>query len=134
MNTLKILKGEVSERNTLKTPSTGKLVNYSGYLLLGLLLLLWQILQHVITGSDPNIGYIDPNIWLLILLGLIFFLLVAGLCWWLLQKVWVLLGLPALSNMVSQFKTLSLCYQLGFYFASFTLLLLAAIGCLNAIC
>ncbi|WP_084238411.1 hypothetical protein [Pedobacter africanus] len=33
MNTLKILKGEVSERNTLKTPSTGKLVNNSGYLL-----------------------------------------------------------------------------------------------------
>ncbi|WEK21635.1 MAG: hypothetical protein P0Y49_10855 [Candidatus Pedobacter colombiensis] len=121
MNTLKITKYDVSGRN------------YTPYLLFGLCLLLWPLLQWLVMSSDPTIGFIDPNIWLLILLSLISFLMVIGLCWWLLQRFWMRLGLPLLSDMVLQFKKLELWQQLGFYWASFALLLLAAIGVLTAI-
>ena len=120
MNTLKIVKERGPE-------------NYVGYLLIGLLLLMWPLLQQLLTHSDPTVGYIDPNIWLLILLGLICFLIVTGLCWWLLQRFWMSLGLPALGSMVVQFKEIESWKQLGFYWASFGLLLWAAVGVLMAV-
>ncbi|MBB5438152.1 hypothetical protein HDC92_001827 [Pedobacter sp. AK017] len=134
MNTLKIVKDEVSERNLFANrfiKTSGR--SYVGYVLLGLLL-LWPLLQHWLMRSDPTVGYVDPNIWLLVLLSLICFLIVTGLCWWLLQRFWMSLGLPTLGNMVVQFKKMESWRQLGFYFASFCLLLLAAVGCLSAIC
>jgi hypothetical protein len=135
MNTLRIIKEDVSARSIInsKFAKQQQESNYAGYLLFGLLLLLWPLLQHLLMGSDPTVGYIDPNIWLLILLGLICFLLVTGLCWWLLQRFWMRLGLPALGSMVVQFKELTLWQRIGFYWASFGLLLLAAVGVLTAI-
>ncbi|TCC99436.1 hypothetical protein [Pedobacter hiemivivus] len=121
MNILKITKDDVSRRN------------YMPYLLFGLCLLLWPLLQRVIMNWDPMMGVIDPNIWLLILISLICFLIVTGLCWWLLQSFWMALGLPLLTEMVLSFKKLALWQQLGFYWASFALLLLAAVGVLTAI-
>ncbi|WP_316811438.1 hypothetical protein [Pedobacter heparinus] len=134
MNTLKIVKDGVSERNLFANRfiKTGG-HSYAGYLLVGLFLLLWPMLQRWLIGSDPTIGYIDPNIWLLILLSLICFLIVTGLCWWLLQRFWMSLGLPALGNMVVQFKKMESWKQLGFYWASFGLLLWAAVGVLAAV-
>jgi hypothetical protein len=41
--------------------------------------------------------------------------------------------LPTLGYMVSQFKQLLLWQQLGFYWASFALLLWAAVGVLSAV-
>ncbi|WP_090778386.1 hypothetical protein [Pedobacter sp. ok626] len=102
------------------------------YLLLGLLLTLWVALPKLM-GFDETTGYIDPSIWLLILLSLITFLVLVATCWWLLQRFWMALGLPALALMVSQFKFLEVWQQLGFYFACFSLLLLAGVGCLVAI-
>ncbi|TCC99730.1 hypothetical protein [Pedobacter hiemivivus] len=121
MNSLKITKGDVSERN------------YTPYLLFGLLLLIWPFLQRLVINSDATIGFIDPNIWLLILMSLICFLIVTGLSWWLLQSFWMRLGLPLLTEMVLSFKKMELWQQLGFYWASFGLLLLAAVGVLTAI-
>ncbi|TKC59231.1 DUF4175 domain-containing protein [Pedobacter hiemivivus] len=104
----------------------------SNYLLFGLLLLLWLALPKLM-GFDETTGYIDPTIWLLIVLALITFLVLLATCWWLLQRFWMALGLPGLGLMVSQFKFLELWQQLGFYFACFALLLLAGVGCLAAV-
>ncbi|SDJ97640.1 hypothetical protein SAMN04487898_105194 [Pedobacter sp. ok626] len=121
MNTLKISKADVSGRN------------YTPYLLFGGLLLTCPLLQVLIMSWDPMMGFIDPNIWLLILMSLICFLAVTGLSWWLLQRFWTRLGLPLLTEMVLSFKKMELWQQLGFYWASFALLLLAAVGVLTAI-
>lgn len=135
MNTLKLTKDEVSKRGIAK-PDTlfRKPEKYVGYLILGLLILLWPVMRRIINGTDETVGYIDPNIWLLILISLICFMLIIGLCWWVLHQFWMSLGLPALGNMVLQFKELSTWQQLGFYWASLALLFFAALACLVAIC
>lgn len=104
-----------------------------GGLLLGLLLLLWPLMQRLIQFDDVNVGYIEPNVWLLILLSFIAFLMMVGLAWWLLYRYWVSLGLTALRDMVSQFNGLELWQQLGFFYLWFALLLMAGVGCLIAI-
>ena len=103
------------------------------YLLFSLLILLWFAAPKLIQLNDSTAGYIDPSIWLLILLALISFLMLLALCWWLLKQFWRTLGLPALGLMVSQFKFLESWKQLGFYFACFALLLLAGVACLAAV-
>lgn len=116
--------------------SLSQFKNYSsdGYGFFGFLLLVWLILPNIIRQLDRNSGAIDPSIWLLILLGLIAFMMISALCWWLLKKSWGSLNLPALDVMVVQFKHMELWQQLGFYWASFALLLLAGSICLSAIC
>ena len=104
-----------------------------GFLLL-IMVLLWPLGQHLIISTDVTAGYIDPGIWLLVLLSLISFLLIAGLSFWLLQRLWLGLGLPVIEVMVLQFKNLDSWKQLSFYWASFVSLLFAAVGCLIAIC
>jgi len=104
-----------------------------GFLLL-VMVLLWPLGQHLIISTDVTAGYIDPGIWLLVLLSLISFLLIAGLSFWLLQRLWLGLGLPVIEVMVLQFKNLDSWKQLSFYWASFVSLLFAAVGCLIAIC
>jgi hypothetical protein len=104
------------------------------YLVFGSLLFLWLWMPGVIRQFDPTAGGIDPAIWLLIILSLLAFLGMAALCWWLLQRFWQRLGLPQLNFMVSQFKTLALWQQLGFYWVSFAWLLLVGALCLVAIC
>jgi hypothetical protein len=103
-------------------------------LLLLVMVLMWPLGQHLIISADVTAGYIDPGIWLLVLLSLISFLLIAGLSFWLLQRLWLGLGLPVIEVMVLQFKTLDSWKQLSFYWASFVSLLFAAVGCLIAIC
>lgn len=120
--------------NTLKISNASPLLaRYGGYLLLIALLLILPLAQRAITLNDPAIGFIDPNIWLLLLMGFISFMMVIGLCWWLLQGFWMSIGLPGIGGMVSQFKELSAWQQLGFYWASFVCLLWAAVGVIIAI-
>jgi len=103
-------------------------------LLFVVLLLLWSVAPVVLQHFDKTSGSIDQSIWLLVILGMISFLLLVALSWWLLQHFWTMMGLPKLNIMVSQFKTLALWQQLSFLWGSFALLLLAATGCLAAIC
>jgi len=103
-------------------------------LLLVTLIMLWPVAARLISNGDATAGYVDPSIWLLVLMSVICFLALVGLCWWLLDRLWESLELPDLKNLVLQFKNLQLWYQLGFFWASFALLLLAAVGCLTAIC
>ena len=98
------------------------------------LLVLWCFAPGWLRRIDETAGSVDQSIWLLVLLSMISFLLVCTLSWWLLQHFWSVLGLPTIHHMVSQFNSIPLCYQLSFYLASFALLLLAALGCLMAIC
>lgn len=103
-------------------------------LLFILLLLMWFFLPGLLHQIDETAGNVDQSIWLLVVLSLIGFLLICGLCWQLLQHVWMAMELPPIELMVSQFNLLPLWQQLSFYYASFALLLLAALGCMNAIC
>jgi hypothetical protein len=103
-------------------------------LLFGFLLSVWVMVTRWMEINMPLSGSIDPNIWLLILLSMICFLAFTGLCGLLMQRLWHSLALPPLSDLVSQFNALAPWQQLGFYYCSFALLLLSAIGCLNAIC
>jgi len=134
MNTFKLSKHEVAEQNLAGyDTSKPKISNYLVYLLFGLLLLLWPLLQQQLSQADETIGYIDPNIWLLILLSLISFMILTGMSWWLLHQFWTSLGLPELGTMVLQFNNLALWQQLGFYWLAFVSLLLAAVGVLTAV-
>ena len=134
MNTLKITSEEAAVKAFAWIEKrVNRSVNYKPFLLLGLLLLLWPLLQDYIMRGGPTVAYLDPNIWLLVLLSLICFLITIGLCWWLLQQFWTSIGLPSIGDMVLQFKQLSGWQQLGFYWGSFGFLLLAAVGVLIAI-
>jgi len=83
---------------------------------------------------DAQAGFIDQNILLLVVLSVIAFLVLVGLCWWILDRFWRGIGLPGVGLMVLQFRDLELWVQLSFYLGSFALLLFAAVGCLTAIC
>jgi hypothetical protein len=119
--------------DVLKVSALDAKATYKVYLLLLILFSLWLFAQRLIMYADPAIGFVDPNIWLLFLLSMIAFLLVLALCWWILQRFWLAFTLPTLGYMVSQFKQLLLWQQLGFYWASFALLLWAAVGVLSAV-
>jgi hypothetical protein len=99
-----------------------------------LLLVTWFFAPGWLRHIDGTTGSVDQSIWLLIVLGLITFMLVTALCWWLLQRFWLMSGLPPIGTMVLQFNTLQLWQQLGLYLLSFAILLLAALGSLMAIC
>lgn len=103
------------------------------YLVALIMLLLWFTAPKLMMLGDGTMGQIDQSIWLLVLLALISFLLMLGLCWWLLQRFWTVMSLPDLGIMVLQFNSLQLWQQLSFWLASFALLLLAAVGALVAI-
>ena len=107
---------------------------YIGPLIFGILMALWLVMPKMIRFYDQTAGIVDSGIWILILLSLISFMMVSALSWWLLNRFWVSLGLPALGTMVLQFNTLALWQQLGFFWLSFALLLLAAVLCLIGIC
>jgi len=103
-------------------------------LLFLILLFIWCFGPSWIRLLDQTAGSVDQSIWLLILLSMICFLLITALVWWLLQRSWTKLKLPSIGLMVSQFNSLTPWQQLGFYWASFALLLLSALGCLIVLC
>jgi hypothetical protein len=111
-----------------------RLLPLEALLLFGSLLSLWVLGSRWMQNNMPLSGSIDPNIWLLILLSMICFVALTTFCGLLLQRIWQRLGLPAVTILVSQFNTLAPWQQLGFFYCSFALLLLSAIGCLIAIC
>jgi len=119
---------------SLNKPAAPGLEILKVLMLFVVLVLAWPLAQDTILSLDPTSGYVDRSILILVLLALICFLSVIGLCWWLLKRFWIAWGLPEFGGMVLQFNELLLWQQLGFYFASFALLLLAAVGCLAAIC
>lgn len=139
---MKTLKNEVLVSPGLKLsplpkkpdPDDFTIIPMQPALILIFLLLIWCFAPQLLHLLDAQTGVVDQSIWLLIILSLICYLLIAGLCWWLLKKFWEHAGLPSIHIMVSQFYLLSPCQQLSFFLALFALLLLSAIQCLSAIC
>ncbi|WP_276089159.1 hypothetical protein [Pedobacter sp. JY14-1] len=97
------------------------------------LVLLWPLLQRVVQGVDETAGYVDPGIWMLVLLALVCYLGLVGLSLWLVSGLIRFLGLPGLGSMVSRFKKLDVCVQLWFYVVCYALLLLAGVLVLMAV-
>jgi hypothetical protein len=102
-------------------------------LVLIILILSWPLLQMLLISNDQTTGYVDPSIIILIVLSLMCFIGMVGLCGWLFKKAIKSVGLPIIDNMVSQFNTMAIWQQVGFYYASYALLLLAGVGCLAAV-
>lgn len=98
-----------------------------------ILVLMWPMVQQQLFRFDATVGYVDPSIMVLVVISLICFLLVLGLCWWLLQRFLLVFGLPGFGSLVLRFNELKVCVQLGFYFGVYALLLLAGVGCFVAV-
>ncbi len=113
---------------SLKVPVNMPVKKIEPYLMAMVLVMVWFTLQKVMLYNDSTAGQIDQSIWLLVLLAIISFLLMLGLCYWLMQRFWLRMGLPDLGDMVLQFSSLVLWQQLKFALALFALLLSAAIG------
>jgi hypothetical protein len=127
---------KLNDMKILKLMSSNEGFSWRGmdkYLIGIILVLSWITLQRIIQSGDVSVGVIDPSIWLLFLLSLICFVTVTGLSFWMLKRFAVVMGLPAVGKLIVQFNSLELWQQLGFYWASFALLLLAGVGSLSAI-
>jgi hypothetical protein len=98
-----------------------------------ILVLAWPVAQRLVWTVDGTAGYVDPGILILVLIGLICFMVLVGLCVWLMMGFLKFMGLPVLGDMVLRFKEMELWVQLGFYLACFALLLLAGVGTLAAV-
>ncbi len=104
-------------------------------LLLTILALLWPFAQQMVFNSDETAGYIDPGSMVqLLLMSLITFIVIVVLSGWLFKRFLAAQNLPGMGIMVLQFRKLELWQQLGFYWASFALLLLAAAMSVMAVC
>lgn len=102
-------------------------------LLFMVLVLAWPLVQRLVRGMDGTAGYVDPGIWVLVVMGLVCFVGMLALSWWLLQRFWMMMGLPGLRVMVLRFNELDVWMQLGFYWLCYALVLLAGVGCLIAV-
>ncbi|RZK80549.1 MAG: hypothetical protein EOO92_07465 [Pedobacter sp.] len=103
------------------------------YVVMLIMAMVWFTAQRLVQFGDNTAAVIDQSIWMLILLSIISFLMVMGISWWLFNRFLFNMGLPAVGHLVLQFKDLQLWQQLGFYYASFALLVLAGVGALSAI-
>jgi hypothetical protein len=102
-------------------------------LLLMILLLIWSLGPRLLQGLDATAGSVDQSIWLLVVLGLISFLIIINLSWWLFKYSWQQVGFPSIHSIVSLYDLLSPWQQLSLLLGSFALVLLAALGSLNAV-
>ena len=116
------------------TPFKGRsFKSIEGYLLGTILVLTWFTVPRLLRYFDSTVGVVDQSIWMLVVLSLLSFLMVVGMSWYMVSWSWKSLGLPDVRVMVLQFKDLELWVQLGFFFASFALLVLAGVGALSAV-
>ena len=98
-----------------------------------ILVLLWPMVQQLLFRFDVTSGYVDLSILVLVVISLICFLGLIGLCWWLFNRFLLVFELPGFGSLVLRFNELELWVQLGFYFGVYALLLLAGVGCFVAV-
>jgi hypothetical protein len=117
--------------NIYKAPAVGPVAYILGSAIT--FTVLWHLVPKLIYGYNDAAGMLDSSIWVLLLFTVISFLCLTIACGYLLHCFVLQLGLPKIDTMVPQFKTLTLCQQFAFYWASFALLLLAAVLSLIAV-
>ncbi|MBB5441207.1 hypothetical protein HDC92_004914 [Pedobacter sp. AK017] len=100
--------------------------------LMGILLVLWAGVTLFFSSPEMSAG-INQSIPLLVVLGLITYLLLLEMSWWLFNRFLIRMGYPPIDAMVLHFKELQQWQQLSFVWASYALLLLAGTTCLAAI-
>ncbi|TKC06174.1 hypothetical protein [Pedobacter frigoris] len=98
--------------------------------MVGVLLMVLMGMHGWFDDEAGTVAFIVKSTMPLLLMNLTSFMVIVALCWWLLQRAWVAMGLPEFENMVLQFKEMNICRQLGFYFASFVLLVWAVVSLL----
>ena len=98
-----------------------------------ILVLMWPMVQQQLLRFDVTVGYVDPSILVLVVISLICFIGMIGLCWWLFNRFLLVFELPGFGSLVLRFNELELWFQLGFYFGVYALLLLAGVGCFVAV-
>ncbi|MBB6237537.1 hypothetical protein HDC90_002159 [Pedobacter sp. AK013] len=98
-----------------------------------ILILGWLTLPNLLKTFEPTAALLDAGIWQLLLLGILCYMALLQIAWWLLYRFWLGLGLLKLTDMVLQFKQLNSWQQLRFFWASFALLFLAGIACLATV-
>ncbi|MCX2432349.1 hypothetical protein [Pedobacter sp. GR22-10] len=98
-----------------------------------IIIVSWNTLARVLLSVDATTALPDPGIWQLIYLSVLLFTGWLLLAWQLLHYFWHRLGFISFTHLVSHFNTLALWQQLGFYWASFALFLLAGIACVAAV-
>jgi hypothetical protein len=96
------------------------------------LMLLWSIITHVFSSPEFSAG-INQSVPIMIVIGLMTFLILLYLAYWLLERFWQRVGLPGIGSMVLQYKDLKIWQQLGFYWLLFALLLFLGLGCLAVV-
>ncbi|MES2455415.1 MAG: hypothetical protein V4594_07740 [Bacteroidota bacterium] len=96
------------------------------------LMVIWGLVTEY-WASPELIGGINESVPLMVVLGLISFLILLELVWWLLNRFWIRLGLPGLEVLVIYYRRMDVWQQVMFYWASFALLLLAGVGCLTTV-
>lgn len=96
------------------------------------LMLLWAAVTHLMSSPEMSSG-INQSVPIMIVISLITFLVLLYVSWWLLERFWQRVGLPEIGSIVLQYKEMNTWHQLGFYFLSFALLVLIALGCLAAV-
>src|SRR5690606_31986505 len=97
-----------------------------------IILLIWSGPKWIYR-FDPTAALPDFGLGILFFWSLAVFLMILLLCWYLFNKSWARLKLPGIDMMVLHFSQLELWQQFLLYWASFALVLLAAVGCLAAV-
>ncbi|MBB5436913.1 hypothetical protein HDC92_000577 [Pedobacter sp. AK017] len=100
--------------------------------LMGILLVMWATVTLFFSSPEMSAG-INQSIPLLVILGLITYLLLLEMSWWLFNRFLSRMGYPPVEAMVLQFKELQQWQQLSFLWALYALLLLAGAICMAAI-
>ncbi|MES2455598.1 MAG: hypothetical protein V4594_08665 [Bacteroidota bacterium] len=93
---------------------------------------IWGMVTRFWSSPEMTVG-INESVPLMVVLGLISFLILLELVWWLLNRFWLRLGLPGLEVLVIYYRRMEVWQQVMFYWASFALLLLAGVGCLTTV-
>lgn len=102
-------------------------------ILIGFFTLIWRIFPLLLLKVDATAGLVDGAIWQLLLFSILAYLILLAISTAVFSAFIKQAGLPSIQFLVTQFKDLNTWQQLGFYWASFALLVLAGIGTLAAV-
>lgn len=93
---MRILLPQNSQNEESPKFSRSRLLDWQPLMILILLLAIWFYTTSWLQYRDPASAEMSQNIWLMVVLSLIAFLIIMGLCLWLLYLFWLKAQLPPL--------------------------------------